>query len=571
MTRKDSFLFFFLSVLACCNSNDLIPVNFGGFIQIISESNLGMGFKVHKGDSPFDPPFNGQVMDGDVEIGPMTGSTTTSSVITDYARFEETMEISGSLALDLVLIRAEGSGRYLEKYVSTSRKVTFVYRTTHTAFYKRLQPGTLIIGRDAINITDQSEIVEKYGDRFVDTIVYGAHLDVAFTVLSTEDINIKEFEAELKFRIGIGIFSVTFMKKFKKFTGTEKATYEMDIEVKSTGVHLNVPANPTFLEACNIIKEFNNEYEKKVRNFGNNSFLDSFQPVGFMISSTADRINTLDKMQMAAYNSRMNDVAEVLANAIYWRSKIEVVDQDLKYRYERDHKNRVEMYQPYYQKKEKAMQALEDKIDEYKAFRAESISYLISPSTKVPDAYPKIGSAEESILRGLCGEHYIPSPVAIGGRSLLDNNIHYIGFSIEQRGKMIPWMHGSLTRTINGVGTVIASTETPESLYEEYENPTPTMAPTQSCYYPLEDGEDKCPSGNEITTVEQCEQAGLSFGGNLKNSAVITGDWPDTPCGCFIDPRKDVTIHFDRGNKCNGVKPYEYILACNDSSNECAV
>jgi len=564
MKQNKISLLFLLTVLSCSNANDLIPVNFGGFKQVITENDLGRGFKVNDRDTLSTSPFKGQVIDGDVEIGPMTGSSTINNVITDYSRFEETMEISGSLALDLVLIRAEGSGRYLEKYVSTTRKVTFVYRTTHTAFYKRLQPGTLIVGKDAIDVTDQDELVEKFGHRFVDTVVYGASLDMAFTVTATEDINIKEFEAMLKVSIGIGLLSVTFMKKFQKREGHERATYEMDINVSYTGVGVLVaPTDPAFSEACDFIDEFNHAYENKVRNFEE----DSFEPVGFMLSSTADRINRLDKLQMGVLEDKMNDSAKVLENAMYWRSKLKEVKRDLTYRYDKDARLRKYMFVPYVKNYKEAMKALEGKIKQFKAFRAQRISVLISENTKVPEAYPQIGSPVESILRGLCGEHYIPSPVKIGDRNALDNGLYYIGFSLFQGGKMIPWMHGRLSRSIDGVETVIASTETPESLYDEVTNPTPTSSPTNSCYFPLEN-DSKCPPGTAITKVEQCKQAGFNIGGNLKNGDVITRQFHDTPCGCYIDLNDDTNIHFDNGSDC---KEGEFILICNDNSSECAL
>jgi hypothetical protein len=57
------------------------------------------------------------------------------------------------------------------------------------------------------------------------------------------------------------------------------------------------------------------------------------------------------------------------------------------------------------------------------------------------------------------------------------------------------------------------------------------------------DGLAKCPSGTEITTVEECREAGLSVGGALRDgSNIVVDDWGHTPCGCFIEGSQELLI-----------------------------
>ena len=45
----------------------------------------------------------------------------------------------------------------------------------------------------------------------------------------------------------------------------------------------------------------------------------------------------------------------------------------------------------------------------------------------------------------------------------------------------------------------------------------------------------RCPSGREITSLEDCLTAGYVMGGSLLNgNGARQGDWNFTPCGCFF-------------------------------------
>jgi hypothetical protein len=381
------------------------------------------------------------------------------------------------------LISGEGSGNYLKSCMTTTKKVTLIYRSRHTAYFKRLQPGTLETTQSANKMIHRpTELAQTYGTRFISSIVYGAQLDVAFTVTSSEDINVQEMEAELKGKIGVGPLSVGFKAKFEKKTGAEKALYNMAITAKAIGVKLDVPANPTFEQVAYIINNFNEKYDVKFKNHGNKNteLLQQLEPVGFMTSSIADSIETLSKEEIAVVEDKMKDLGKAFSETMYWKAKLDVINTNLKQCYEKDHKLRAEMYDPYYHELEKVMVGFQESISKCLEFRALPLQKLVAGANVVPCTYPKTASEEEYLLRGLSGELYIPSPVHIGDHEPLDKDIYYIGFALKKGDTFIPWMSGCLQRSTNGITETVATAETPENLYNRYNS---------SSSYPIKDGD----------------------------------------------------------------------------------
>jgi len=471
------------SALVHCQS--IIPLKIGSFHQHMSQNDLGRGFKLNV--APREDGFKNKVFDGTLEIQRMTGSTTVFTVIKDFKSLEKSMEIGGRLAMSYgPTINGEGSsGNYLDKYVSSARQVTLVYRSRHTDFIKRLKPGTLMPTQDAADIISQPQkLANNFGTLFVDTIVYGAQLDVSFTITSTEDIDIEEIEVGIKGGIdNNGALDVEFAAKFEKQDGQERAVYNIYISAEATGVFVSIPVNPTFEQVAKIIEDFNIEYATKFEDFNMEDipFWGQIEPVAFRLSATADRIDTLDKMEVAVLEEKMEKLGRAFSDTMLWKTKLNVINRDLRIRYESNHKLRVEMYNPYIKQQRMKMKALNEKINECLAFRASSLSVLVAST--VPDAYPIVGSADEDVFRGLSGEYYSSDPVEFGSHEPLQD-MYYIGFALKAGDEMIPWMHGCLRRKEDDV--VIAIAETPEKLFSQVAQSAPlTQAPTLDSLYPI--------------------------------------------------------------------------------------
>jgi len=477
MVSKTALLCLLTAVMPSTFHCKLIPLKIGEFHQAMSQSDLGRGFKLNI--APGEDTFKKKVFEGALETARMTGSTTVSTIIKDSKSLEEFMEISGRLAVSYgPTISGEGSGRYLDKSISSTRQVTVVYRSRHTAFFKRLQPGTLKPTQDAADIIHQpQELTNNFGTLFVDKIIYGAQLDLFFTVTSNEDIDVEEIEAQLKGKIGKGPLDIEFEAKFKKQEGEERAVYNMNIYGEAAGVHVVVPANPDFEKVSEIIDGFNERYTTKFENLDleGNLFTNGIEPIGFELSSMADRIERLNEMEVAILEDRMDELGRSFSNTMLWKTKLNMINRDLRTRYESNHKLRVEMYNPYIQQQQRKMKDLNDKINELLRYRASPLSVLVGSNTTVPNAYPLVGSNDEDILRGLSGEYYLEGPVRIGGHEPLQD-MYYIGFALEIEDRMIPWMNGCLKAEEGDA--VIATAETPEELYEKVSPKPTTLSPT---------------------------------------------------------------------------------------------
>ena len=65
--------------------------------------------------------------------------------------------------------------------------------------------------------------------------------------------------------------------------------------------------------------------------------------------------------------------------------------------------------------------------------------------------------------------------------------------------------------------------------------------------YLLDDNGPVCPQGRDISTLEDCQEAGIQLGyGSVQSSS----GWPHTPCGCFMwaNSRGENLLHFDGGS-----------------------
>lgn len=65
--------------------------------------------------------------------------------------------------------------------------------------------------------------------------------------------------------------------------------------------------------------------------------------------------------------------------------------------------------------------------------------------------------------------------------------------------------------------------------------------------YLLDDKGPECPQGRDISTLEECQEAGIQLFGF--GSVVHSEGWPHTPCGCFMWASRGANLlHFDGGS-----------------------
>lgn len=121
--------------------------------------------------------------------------------------------ISGSLSISYGPLSGSGSGSYLKDRVLSKYTATVVYTSHYTAYAHSVKVDAITIG-PALATLDASLLANQYGTKFVDQVIYGATLDVAFTITSKEELDFKGSEAKIKGKVGIGPLSVSFTARF---------------------------------------------------------------------------------------------------------------------------------------------------------------------------------------------------------------------------------------------------------------------------------------------------------------------------------------------------------------------
>ena len=187
--------------------NNIIPLSIGpDFISAYSDRNILQGFKSNIADG--ENPMKGAVFKGTIDTIRFENSYSENFIIKNDNEFNKMMEIEGSLGISYGPISASGAGSYLQARVLSKRQATLTYRARKAAYARQVDISTLKPVDSELEKLSADDIADRYGTKFINSVIYGAQLDVIFTVTSVKDIDIKEIEAELKGKFGFGALLV---------------------------------------------------------------------------------------------------------------------------------------------------------------------------------------------------------------------------------------------------------------------------------------------------------------------------------------------------------------------------
>lgn len=338
-----------------------------------------------------------------------------------------------------------------------------VYTRRSLAYARAVKVDTITISEDAADL-DGDELADIYGTKFVDQIIYGAQLDVVFTVTSTQEIDLQEIEAELKGRIGVGELSLDFEAKFERQEGEERAELEMSIVAFGSGVNFSVKSNPSFKEVNDIIDNFNAEYEELIDELRERENIDEeenvlrqLSPIGFTLGSIADHERKLSRSTVAVLDRRMGELQETLYDTLFWISKLEKSLEAAYAKYAMTPRSRLQNYVPFEREVLGYIRALDGKLNECLAYRRLPLELLVGDSAEdVPEAF------QDDALYGLVGEGFIPSPLTIEGEAF--EGIYYEGYTLPRDGAYVPWLSGTAKRESDNMRVAVA--DVPQELAE---------------------------------------------------------------------------------------------------------
>uniref|UniRef100_A0A7S1BZC7 Bulb-type lectin domain-containing protein n=1 Tax=Corethron hystrix TaxID=216773 RepID=A0A7S1BZC7_9STRA len=442
--------------------NNIIPLSIGpDFISAYSDRNILQGFKSNIADG--ENPMKGAVFKGTIDTIRFENSYSENFIIKNDNEFIEMMEIKGGLGISYGPISASGAGSYLQARVSSKRQATLTYRARKVAYARQVDISTLEPVDSELEKLSADDIADRYGTKFINSVIYGAQLDVIFTVTSVKDIDIKEIEAELKGKFGFGALSVKFAGKFEKKEGEASSELSMSVSVSASGVEVDLPAEPSFDDITGIIGDFNQKYtdllERKREEESLEGFvLNQMSPVAFTLSSIADHTMNLNLLEVFALDAKMAELSNVFFSSLFLKSKLEKFKETQEGIYSTP-KEKTELFRPYESAVDKVITKLNIKIRECLQYRREPLGAIIgregAKKVSVPEQYN-----EKAIVDGLLGELFLPSPLTIGTTTF--DNFYYEGFAILEGGEFKPWLGGKIRTDMTDI--IVAEGITPRQL-----------------------------------------------------------------------------------------------------------
>jgi len=314
------------SLLSSLSGSNVVPLKIGlDFTSVYSDRDILRGFKTNIDGA--ENPMKGDVFKGTIDTIRFENSYSESFIIKNDYEFRKMMEIDGGLSMAYGPVSGSGSGRYLQDKMSSKRQATLTYRTRKVAYARQVDVSTLQPVDSELENLLPNDIADRYGTKFINSVIYGAQLDIVFTLISTKDIDIKEIEAELKGKFGFGALSIGFRAKFEKKEGETKSELEISCVASASGVNVNIPGEPSFDEVSGIINDFNQKYtellEKKRKEESLEGFvLNQMSPVAFTLSSIADHITNLNSFEVATLDSKMTELSNVFFSSLFLKSKL---------------------------------------------------------------------------------------------------------------------------------------------------------------------------------------------------------------------------------------------------------
>ncbi|GFH59695.1 beta-xylosidase [Chaetoceros tenuissimus] len=385
------------------------------------------GFKLNIAQGESSPIRTFPVFDGNTEAFPYNDKVWTQNVmVEDVDSLIFAMGISRALSVSYGPLAGLDAGKFLQETISTTNSVTIVYFTKRSAYARKYLTGYQPVP-EVVNLVNEGRsdaIFEKYGTKFISTLIYGAQLSVRYTVSSDGEVDRKEIEAELQAKIGGNIpLTEKFKAKFELQHGEEKVRYRLSIDVKSVGITLNDVTNPSFDETNILITNFNDQWSDIHQHLieldtidEEDNVIKQFRPIGFYIDDIAPSISGLDNKKAAAVVGKMSDLQSVFMQAHLWSGEFVKKQNELQLIARESAYFNNHVFGPWnslYMTQVRP-RILDQKLEECFAYRGQSVEDLFSGGLPIPSGF---NDAERLLMNGMLGRGYIAGPIF--------NEVHY--------------------------------------------------------------------------------------------------------------------------------------------------
>ena len=160
------------------------------------------------------------------------------------------------------------------------------------------------------------------------------------------------------------------------------------------------------------------------------------------MESISDHVPSLDALEVAALDRRMDKLKETFLEAQLWRGRLEKSRSEVEALYGSDSRSRVEIFNPFHDEVQLYLDALALKVDECLNYRRRPFEALLADTNAdVPRKF--VSSANANALNGLVGDAYLPRPLILGEYNFSDR--FYQGYAMrtpESGNCLVPVLSG---------------------------------------------------------------------------------------------------------------------------------
>ena len=432
-----------------------------------SDNDLFRGFKLNVAED--ESALRSRIFQGQTVDVPDTKSTTTITSLKSTKDIRDILDIQGSVSISYGPISGSGSVEYLESKVNSKRSASVLYRMKAPAFARKVDINSLELVEEAKGLKG-SELADKYGTKFVSQITYGAQLDIIYTVTSATDMDILDIEAAIAAKIRVGPLTGELAGNVTIQQGEQSSEYQVTVKAVAVGVSAIPPPNPSFDDINEFIEEFNAKYDALVDELKEKPIVDleenvlkQLSPIAITLESISDKVPTLDALEVAALDSRMNALQDTFLEALFWSGRIEKSLNEVQNLYGRNAESRTNIFAPFRDEVQLYSDALDLKIDECLNYRRRPFEALLA-DTNADVPRPFLSSASENALYGLVGEAYLPTPLILEGSIFPDR--FYTGYAMrtpESGNCLVPVLSG-VAQSESGQYSEVRG-DTPEELH----------------------------------------------------------------------------------------------------------
>jgi hypothetical protein len=245
------------------SGRSVIPndVGAGSFISPFTAADLFKGYKVTT-----DQPLMGRLF----ELSPqhlllegLNFGYTNCKIIESVSDLNTLLNIDGELTVSYGAVSGIGSGYYLGKSVSSSKKKSITYVDRQVIYQIRAKNEGLVMTEDfskSVVDDDLIKIYEKFGTKMVSAIQFGCSLYARFEIISNNDEDLEDFAAQVQGQVGFGKMSGDVRAKFEKKDENGNSDFSINVFVTSLGVALDSFSGTgpdAFDQAQTLISEYN--------------------------------------------------------------------------------------------------------------------------------------------------------------------------------------------------------------------------------------------------------------------------------------------------------------------------